>query len=349
MSQVLIGTYTSKLPHVDGHADGMFNFQFKDGKLSEKYETIDANENPTYVTVHSNQLIVCNEADETGKLTLFNISDGFEKKDEVECKGAPCHLLIENNTVIAANYGGGSVAAFEFSSSKFEKQLWKLEFGLEEPSDSSRQDASHCHFVKTLFQGDLLFVNDLGNNCAFVFKLKNAEHVLAQPERIAKIPLPPLAGPRHAEFHANLPIIYIVNELDNTISIVEYHYDKDKSEFKAEIKGSVKTLPSDFSGESNTAAIKISPNGKFLYASNRGHNSLAIFKIEESGKLEYIACQSTFGEVPRDFAIHPTGKWLIVANQNSDNLITYECDESSGLLNKIHENTCASPVCVLFY
>ena len=156
----------------------------------------------------------------------------------------------------------------------------------------------------------------------------------------------PGTGPRHLVFHPVHKIAYLFGELDSTVTVLAY----DESDGSFTQKQKVSTLPKDFDGENGGAAIRVSNDGRFLYASNRGHNSIAVFAIADDGlSVEMIQSVSTEGDFPRDFALSPDNKYVVAANQNSDNLTLYRRDNASGLLTMIQKDVFApEAVCVYF-
>ena len=158
--------------------------------------------------------------------------------------------------------------------------------------------------------------------------------------------VPPGSGPRHFAFHPEGKFGYVINELNSTVTA--FAYDGERGELKAIQE--VSTLPADFRGENSTAEIVVSPNGKFVYGSNRGHHSIVVYSIDErSGKLTLVSHHSTLGEQPRNFAIDPTGTYLLAANQRTGNLVVFRVDPATGKLAPTgQELKIPAPVCVTF-
>ena len=156
----------------------------------------------------------------------------------------------------------------------------------------------------------------------------------------------PGAGPRHFAFHPSGRFAYAINELNSTFTAMRY----DAQRGSLEVIHSVTTLPSDFDGQNSTAEVRVHPSGKFLYGSNRGHNSIAVFRIDpESGRIEAIGHTSTRGETPRNFNIDPSGRFLLAANQATDNVVVFQIDAERGTLEPTgHDVEIGAPVCVLF-
>jgi 6-phosphogluconolactonase len=159
--------------------------------------------------------------------------------------------------------------------------------------------------------------------------------------------MPPGTGPRHLAFHPHRPFAYVISELQSTVTV--FRYVERQGTFEA--SQTISTLPNDFTGQNLGAEIKVAPSGRFVYASNRGHDSLAIYAAdEETGKLSIVGHESTQGAGPRDFTIHPSGTLLLVANQDTDTVITFWIDQDSGMLTATgHMATVPTPVCLQMY
>ena len=187
-----------------------------------------------------------------------------------------------------------------------------------------------------------LAVCDLGTDRVYTYDVTEAGEV----EEVAVYVAEPGTGPRHLVFHPNKAIAYLFGELDSSVSVLSY----DETDGSFTQKQKVSTLPQDFDGENGGAAIRVSNDGRFLYASNRGHNSIAAFAIAEDGlSVETIQIISTEGDFPRDFALSPDGAYVVAANQNSDNLTLYRRDKENGLLTMIQKDVFApEAVCVYF-
>jgi len=151
------------------------------------------------------------------------------------------------------------------------------------------------------------------------------------------------AGPRHLTFSTDKKFVYVLNELDNTVGTYKIGAAGQLID-----QGTVPMLPESFTSFSKAADIHVSPDGKFLYASNRGHNSIVIYKIDQDGNLDLVAHESVRGDSPRNFQISKNGKFLIAANQKTNNLVSYSIDQESGKLTYLSETFAPTPVCILF-
>ena len=253
----------------------------------------------------------------------------------------PCHISFDKTGkfVFVTNYVGGVVKMYERDA---EGALTSTDVIHLEIADASPQVSSHPHSTMTSPDNNFVFIADLGSNKIWNFKIDHENGTLS-PNTQPFIKIQEGAGPRHFTFHPNGKFAYVINELDNTVNA--FSYDASKSSL-ADLQ-SVSTLPADFDGDSYCADVHIHPNGKFLYGSNRGHDSIVAYDINEDGTLKLIGHYPTKGVFPRNFSIDPSGKYLYIANQNSDNIVQYNIDENSGTLT-FSENVVAvkTPVCI---
>jgi 6-phosphogluconolactonase len=208
-----------------------------------------------------------------------------------------------------------------------------------------RQEAPHVHSVTLSPDNRFVIVCDLGLDQVFTYALDPATATLT-PATTPFVATAPGAGPRHAAFSTDGQWVFVINELASTL--VSYRYDPATGALQPTDTQS--TLPADFSGESSTAEVRVHPNGRFVYGSNRGHDSIAIFAFDSAtGALSPLGHTPTGGKNPRNFAFSPDGKWLVAANQNSDNLRVFHVDSQSGALAAVPgEASVPLPVCVLF-
>jgi 6-phosphogluconolactonase len=186
---------------------------------------------------------------------------------------------------------------------------------------------------------------DLGTDKIMIFKF-DARRGKLIPATTPWVQVKPGGGPRHLTFHPRAEYAYVINELHATVTA----FARDRVQGDLKEMQTIATLPSDFSGADTSADIHVSPNGRFLYCSNRGHDSIAAFEIDQrSGRLDFIAHQPTGGKTPRNFAIDPTGVFLLVANQKSDNIVSFRLDKETGQLSATgHVAEVPSPVCLKF-
>ena len=250
--------------------------------------------------------------------------------------GAPCYIETnENDTyAIIANYAGGNTVALPLTAEgTFTQPMSSIKFAGRGPTD--RQDAAHVHSANFLpGQLDYFFVNDLGTDKTHVMQISGNGQLRIVGNLVAQ----DSAGPRHLAFHPRATPYYILNELNSTVTVwINNHKTQ-----------TVSTLPNDYKGRNLCADTHITPDGRFLYASNRIHNSLAIFAIDPSSfLLTFLGTTPSQGEIPRNFNITPDGKYLFCANQNSDNIVVFGIN-GDGQLKYQKTWTLPTPVCIKF-
>ncbi|MBA4150170.1 MAG: lactonase family protein [Verrucomicrobia bacterium] len=278
---------------------------------------------------------------QNGKLTFLNQQSSGGR--------GPAHLTVDHKgkSVLVANYGGGSVAALPIQP---DGHLAEASSFIQHTGSSvhpSRQKEPHAHVIQVSPDNRFAFVADLGLDKVLIYKLDAAKGLLA-PNDPAFASVPPGAGPRHFSFHPNGRFAYVINELDCTVTAFDYN----KKRGALNPVQTLSTLPTGQSVESSfsTAEVVVHPSGKFLYGSNRGHDTIAVFTVDQkTGKLDLIQNEPTQGNIPRNFNIDPTGKFLLAANQNSDNVVVFRIDAKSGRLTPTgNQITVPMPVCVKF-
>jgi 6-phosphogluconolactonase len=314
--------------------------------------------NPSFLAVHPNRrfLYAVNETQNykgpnsggvsafaidaaTGKLTFLN---------EVASRGAdPCYIALDQTGkyVLVANYTGGSVAAFPIldDGRLGDASAFVLHSG--HGPNPERQKGPHAHSIDLSADNRFAFVDDLGLDELLVYQFDAAKGSLA-PSNPPYARLAPGAGPRHVAFSPSGKFAYVVDELDSTVTV--FSYAAATGAFKS--LQTIKTLPSDFSGHNGDAEIKVSPSGKFLYASNRGHDSLAVFAIDAgNGSLTSVEYVSVQGRTPRNFEIDPTASLLFAADQDSHKIVIFRIDPTTGRLTPTGKALdVPSPVCIKF-
>ncbi|MDT0606115.1 lactonase family protein [Croceitalea rosinachiae] len=335
---LFVGTYT------DGSSEGIYSFQF-----NPETGTLDSLElkakltNPSFLAISKdkkNLYAVQETADFDslgGGVTAFAMEN--EKLRLLNSKGTagahPCHVaLSEDGQLAASNYTGGNLAIFDLTS---------------DGSITDRQVIDHKtndtlvtpHVHKAHFNSDGLFVADLGLDGLKRYQKEPHGWI---PGHQASIDMAEGAGPRHFVFSNDQQFLYVINELNSTI--VSLKRDDAGSYNKVETQS---TLASDFEGDSFCADIHLSADGKFLYGSNRGENTIVVFSVnQELGKLTTVGRTSVHGDWPRNFTIDPTGNYLLVANQRSNNITVYSRDAEKGTLTFLNELEMGSPVCLVF-
>jgi 6-phosphogluconolactonase len=259
----------------------------------------------------------------------------------------PCHLNLDpsGRVLIAVNYGSGSVAAMAVRADGTLSDPATVIQHKGSSADPRRQTGPHAHSVNFSQDGRFAVVADLGLDQVLVYKVNAAEAKLS-PNEPAYAKTAPGAGPRHFTFHPRGRWAYVINELASTITA--FIWDSrlgTLTEFQT-----ISTLPPGYSGSSFTAEIVAHPNGKYVYGSNRGHDSISVFSVDpKSGRLEFVEATATGGRTPRNFALEPGGNRLYAANQNSGFVAVFDVDPKTGRLKATNEKfEVDSPVCVRF-
>ncbi len=276
----------------------------------------------------------------TGNLTPLNSQS---TKGE-----GPCHIFIdyEGRNILVSNYRAGSCAVVPIASDGTLKPASSFHQHIGSSIHPKRQATPHAHSINLDPEGKYAMVADLGLDQILIYKYDSKSGTLT-PNDPAFVRVKPGGGPRHLVFHPSSKFVYECNEMSSTVTA--FQYDSNKG-IMSEIQ-MISTVPKEFEGNNSTAEIRIAPDGEYLYVSNRGHNSIAIFKIDQSnGKLTALGNESTRGDTPRNFNIEPTGTYLVVANQNSNNITVFKIDKKSGLLKFTGSDIeVPKPRCVRFY
>lgn len=343
---IFVGTYTQNLGFVDGKASGIYTcrLDMATGELTV-VDSIGGIANPSFLTVSPDKKYLYAVAENGGKLeapfgsvVAYKITDGGKllKINEVTSYGAaPCFVSTDQTgkCVYIANYSTGNVISYTV----------KADGGLTD-SISTHQHVGETNAWAHQFiqspDGKSLLSCDKGADKIYVYDYM--ENAKIAPLSNSTINMAKGAGPRHLAFNPLNPnLFYVINEVNNTICSVTFGE-------KSTINETVSTLPADFKGQNTTAEIQVHPNGKFVYGSNRGHNSIVGFQINEtSGKLSLIGFEPTKGLAPRNFIITPDGSLLLVANQNSNNVVAFKIDQKTGKLTPTGANSSIfTPVCL---
>jgi 6-phosphogluconolactonase len=274
----------------------------------------------------------------TGKLTALG--------QQSSGGSGPCHVLVDHTGrwVLVANYGSGSVACLPIKEDGGLGAAWSAIQHSGSSVHPQRQQGPHAHGFALDRANRIALAADLGLDKIFIYRF-DADRGKLGLKRPAWVDTRPGAGPRHLAFHPSGRWLYAINELDNTVTA--YTYDAADGALAA--LESLSTLPEGFQGGNSTAEIAVHPSGKFLYGSNRGHNSIAIFAIDQqAGKLRPLGHESTQGKTPRSFAIDPAGRYLLAANQDSNNVVVFRIDPATGLLKSTGQPVeVPAPVCVV--
>ena len=261
--------------------------------------------------------------------------------------GRPSHITIDatGRFVVTINYHQGSVALYSVEQDGRIAAASDVVQHQGSGPNPARQAGPHAHQATFTPDNGLVLINDLGLDKVMIYRLERAQAKLI-PHDPPWATVHPGAGPRHLAFHPSGAYVYVIDELDATITAFGWNASRGVLQ-EMQV---VPTLPADFSGENLCADIHVHPTGKFLYGSNRGHDSIAIYAIDEqTGLLTALGYQSTLGEVPRNFAIDPSGAFLVVANQKSGTLVSFAIDPRQGDLTPTgHSAQIPAPSCVKF-
>lgn len=334
-----VGTYT------DTGSEGIYSYSLntETGELTEKTLAA-ATGNPSFIKISPDKsyLYAVNETNtvdgNSGAVTSFKIADGqLTPLNTVSSFGAhPCHIGISEDGAMVAvsNYTGGTISIFKTDENG----------SLGEPQviDHTKLDTtktSHAH--SALFLKSTLFVADLGLDVVNAYPFLDGGIDASKKEALQ---LPEKAGPRHFVFSQDDAFLYVINELNSTITVYQSIEDGGYSLVETN-----STIAEDFKEDSYCADIRLSADGKFLYGSNRGENTIVIFSVDKaSGKLSLVGREDVRGNWPRNFNIDPSGNFLLVANQRSNNIVVFMRDTENGTLSFIQEQELASPVCLEF-
>lgn len=350
---VYVGTYTS------GKSEGIYlcSLNLTSGELRH-VATTKGVKDPSFLAIAPSRryLYAVNEVEEfagkkSGALSAFAIDQHTGElrllNQQPSLGGAPCYVVVDQagRFVLVANYVGGNVAVLPVRSDGSLGEATDVKQDLGSSINAERQEGPHAHCIVLDPANRFAYACDLGTDKIMIFRF-DARRGKLIPNGRPWVQVKPGAGPRHLTFHPSGKYAYVLSELHATVTA--FAHDQVQGNLK-EVQ-TVPTLPKDFTGANTSADIHVSPDGRFLYCSNRGHDSIAAFKIDpRNGKLTFIAHESTGGKTPRNFAIDPTGAFLLAANQNSDNIVTFRLDPKTGRLSATdHVVEVPSPVCLKF-
>ena len=342
---LLIGTYTNT-----GTSEGIYTYDVDLGKgLFTQKSVTKGIQNPSYIALSQDKKFVysANETGNTSTVSAFSfdsVSGKLIHLNTVDAQGAdPCYLSVSNNHVVTANYSGGSLCVFGRKPDGVLTEALQIIQHTGSSIDHKRQTAPHMHQV--VFSPDVkyLLANDLGTDKVTVYQYNpKRKNSILNP--FDSIPVKPGSGPRHVTFSKDGKRIYLLHEMDGTVSVLEMKKGKLKRLQET-------TVVRKSSIENGAADIHLSPDGQFLYATNRGTaNDISCFSVNSDGTITYKSQVSTGGLSPRNFSITPDGKYVFVANQRSDNVVIFKRDKKSGLMNDTGKRIeVGAPVCLLLY
>lgn len=350
---VYIGTYTG------GKSRGIYllTLDLSTGRL-KNLGVVAELKNPSFLALHpsGNFLYAVSEVETTGgkrtggvRAYAIDRSTGRLKLLNGQISGGrgPCHLVVDHSgrAVLVANYSSGSVASIPLGE---DGRLLKPASIIQHKGSSvnpRRQKGPHGHSINVDPGNHFAVAADLGLDQLLVYRFDTRTGKLT-PNQPPFARVAPGSGPRHFAFHPTGKFAYVINEMKSTVTA--FRYDGQKGILTA--LQTLSTLPKNFRGNNSTAEVQVHPSGRFLYGSNRGHNSIAIFAIDQkTGRLTPRGHQPTGGKTPRNFGIDPTGRYLLAANQQSDNIVVFRIDRKTGQLKPTGQSlTIPNPVCVKF-
>jgi len=341
--KIYFGTYSK------GEGNGLFRGEFDDesGEIILN-DTINI-ESPSYLQFDKTNPNIIYGVSEIGRFddenggALFSVDVSDPKKMRlIDIKPThgkhPCHLCAKDNFIFVANYSEGSLSIFEKDDNGNIKSSCQSIHHFGKGTNPNRQKQSHIHFATITPDNKYLAVCDLGMDKVFLYPY-SAENGLSTNAKI--IDCPSGSGPRHLTFSNDGEFMYVLTELENSVLAYEYG---GYSEFGIEYSQQLPTLPPDFKGNSTSAAIHVSPDGKFLATSNRGHDSIAVFKFLDDNKFTFSHVMT--GKEPRDFGFSPDGKWLLTANQNDDSVTVFKINNDHFI--QTFNISIPKPVCIVF-
>ncbi len=339
LATLYVGTYT------DTESEGIYKLQFDtaNGKIVSNNLAAEIT-SPSFLAISKDKdfLYAVQETNDfeegAGAVTTFSIeNDSLKKLQTVSSKGAhPCHISISptGNKVAVSNYTGGNASVYDVSADG----ILTGPSAIINHNQIDTTKTAHTHMAQWL--NGKIYIADLGLDAVLGYEMNATGE--ATPSSVLE--LPEGAGPRHFTGAHSGKFLYVINELNSSISV----FEKDATgKFKTIQNES--TLAADFKGESFCADIHLSADGKFLYGSNRGENTIVIFSVDQqTGRLSLVDRESVHGNWPRNFTIDPTGKYLLVANQKSNNITVFKRDVEKGTLTFLHEEAVSKPVCLVF-
>ncbi len=343
-----VGTYSVR------GSEGIYVFEFdrKTGAMNQ-IQTVSNGKNPSFLAIHpsGNYLYAVNEGpDKLGGASAYSIDKATGKlrflNSQSTLGSGPCHVSVDKTgkTAFVSNYGGGSLAVFPIEADG------KISAASDSVQDSGtgpnekRQEKPHVHSATIAPDNRFVYVADLGTDKLNIFAI-DPKTSTVKPASTPYASVKPGSGPRHFTFHPNGKYGYLVEELTSTVATFSRNAQTGALTL---LEDNLKTLPDDFTGQNTSADIHIDPSGKFLYQSNRGANTLAIFSISNDGKLTKIGDQPTEGKTPRNFLIDPKGDFIFVAHQDSDNITIFKRDQRTGKLTYTGQSVnVPAAVCVL--
>ena len=342
---LIVGTYTKSC---DSKGIYVYEFNSKTGEFSLKNNTENIL-NPSYLSVSSDNKFVysVSENDKKSSVSAFGFNSNSGKLDFINYQNPnglnPCYIINDDKNVITANYSSGNISVLGKNNDGSIGEVKQVIQHTGNSINAKRQEAPHAHMVYFSPDRKYVLANDLGTDKVYVYQ-NNPNSVTEVLTLKSSIDVKPGSGPRHLIFGKNGKYVYVLQELDGTITSFSY-----ADGILAKVS-ETSVVASDFKGDIGAADIHISPDGKFLYATNRGTaNDISAFKILKNGKLEFVQRTSTLGKGPRNFNMDPTGNFLLVGHQYTNDIVIFKRDKKTGMLTNTGKKIeLCSPVCLVF-
>ena len=349
---VYVGTYTS------GKSEGIYLYRFNltSGELSH-LSTTRGVADPSFLALAPSRrfLYAVNELEnfegkKSGAVSAFAVDQRTGElrflNQQPSLGGAPCYVEIDSagKFALVANYFGGNVAVLPVKRDGSLEAATDMKQYQGSSVNPGNQQGPHAHCIMLDAANRFAYSCDLGTDKIMIFRFEPGSGKLIAGEQ-PWVKLKPGAGPRHLAFHPSGKFMFTLNEIDSTVTA----FARDRKNGSLKELQTLSALPAGFTGTNTGADIHVSSDGRFLYSSNRGHDSIAVFMINERGALTAVDHQLTGGSTPRNFAIDPTGAFLLAANQKSDNIVVFRLDRKSGRLSPTGQVAhVPSPVCLKF-
>nr|WP_139242343.1 lactonase family protein [Bacillus cereus] len=339
-----VGTYTKE------NSEGIYKFTLDTEAKKISNVTLAAKlDNPTYVTINrkNEYLYSVVKEGESGGVAAYSINSKTgeltEENRQVVEGASPCHVSVDsgNHTVVTANYHKGTIESFEVNEDGTINPATSIMAHEGSGPNKERQEKPHAHYAGHTPDEKYVVGVDLGIDKIITYEIKDSR--LTEVNRLS---VNPGSGPRHITFHSNGKYAYVMTELSSEVIVLTYN----PAEGSFTELQYISTVPEEFDENNQGSAIHISSDGRFVYAGNRGHNSITVFSVDEnSGQLTFVAHTSTEGNWPRDFVLDPTEKFLVATNEKSHNLVLFSRSESTGKLTLLQSDVAVpEPVCVKF-
>lgn len=334
------GTYTRQT------SEGIYRFELDLEAKKLTGATVAAKVgNPTYLAISNdgNHLYSVAQSEEAGGVAAYSISETGELRsinEQLHVGVPPCHLDVHGDILVTGNYHEGTVGLYKVNQTGgVEPAAFMAKH--EGTGPHKRQEKPHVHYSAHTPDHNYVVVVDLGIDELVTYKVENDTLV-----KVNTLNVRPGSGPRHLVFHPNGKQAYLITELSSEVIVLDY--DAGQGSFTE--KQYIKAIPEDFTETNDASAIHISPDGRFVYTGNRGHDSIAIFSVnQDNGELTFIEHSPTGGKWPRDFCMDPSGSFIVASNQHTNNLVLFARDEETGKLTQLDsEVEVPEVVCVKF-